>query len=346
MVAESLKEKRDRLRKQRLEAEQNGGSQNKQSVTTAVPLSKSFKCGGYSITFVSEVVPHSKIDTKTYVNQVTNNRPQHLLNEVNLKSLIAGLKRREQLNPAYGFKHSNGCIEVIDGSRRRKSCNLAGIDFWVMVCDLSLLDFDVSDEEKCAIRRDLQTGKEQSIYDLGQEYLALEQQLGSAKAVADTLKVSEASVSRAKSAAGVSIELISLFEDYNVLSHSDFKKLKSLEKQGEGQGLTAEELAQQIQNSMETIEAGVYDEVQQAAGVVSHISSIIKTEKEKKKPQSDFTKTHNYVNGKKASYRIGRKTVKKGKNTTETFTLRNAPRDLLEKLDSLLQEHVQSLEDR
>jgi ParB family chromosome partitioning protein len=301
----------------------------------------SFNVSGGTVTFRSAYISPSDIKSKTYVDPVTNNRPQELLNESNLKALVGGLKRRGQLQPAYGvLNRQTGKIELLDGSRRSLGCEQANIDFWVYVCDPSDYEFDITVDDKIDIRRDLQTAKEQSLYDLGQECLAWEQKLGSAKAVAARFELSEAKISRAKKAASVSIDLISLFEDYNVLSLTDFTSLKKLQDEAEQGGISAKELADKIQ-----IDASNNDEDELAQA--KSMKASIKTFVENAKPSAPKTKitTYNYVKDKKTGARMSRKTEESAsRKVTETFKMRDVPSEIVEKINKIMEDYAASLD--
>jgi ParB family chromosome partitioning protein len=62
-----------------------------------------------------------------------NAREQAFLNEHALADILTTLKDRGQQYPAVGRWLDNGNIEVLDGSRRRMSCILAGKDFLIYV---------------------------------------------------------------------------------------------------------------------------------------------------------------------------------------------------------------------
>lgn len=370
-MSETLKEKKDRRRREREErkaqslndsntvvAEQpesspsaevsekgsadSIGSEESKEQAPSNSGGVSFNVSGGTVTFRSVYISPSDIKSKTYVDPVTNNRPQELLNESNLKALVGGLKRRGQLQPAYGVQNrQTGKIELLDGSRRSLGCEQANIDFWVYVCDPSDYEFDITVDDKIDIRRDLQTAKEQSLYDLGQECLAWEQKLGSAKAVAARFELSEAKISRAKKAASVSIELISLFEDYNVLSLTDFTSLKKLQDEAEQGGISAKELADKIQ--IDASNNNDEDELAQAKSMKASIKSFVENAKPSA-PKAKIT-TYNYLKDKTTNARMSRKTEESAlSKVTETFKMRDVPREIVDKIDKILEDYAASLD--
>lgn len=352
MSQETLEQKKARRARERqakqndVTAQQDAPVQNEQVVNTETNQTNdfcvSFKVSGGEITFKSKWIPHAKIEERTRVNSVTNNRPQALLTELSLKPLVAGLKRRKQLHPAYAFKMSDGLYEVIDGSRRRKGCIQAELDFWVLVCDPAEYEFDITVDDMVDIRRDLQTGKEESSYEFGLECIELEKQLGSQKAVADRFECSTAKVSRAMKAARVSVDLLSLFDDYSVLSHSDITALVQLQDEAEKLGMNPKELADSLDIAVAEDEDGDYDEVVQAKMITKNIKSFVGDKKKQASPKSgDSTTTHDYLkNSDQVSYRLQRKSVIRGKHRNEVFETRDAPKELVNALDQLMQAYA------
>ncbi|MCG6451026.1 ParB N-terminal domain-containing protein, partial [Vibrio parahaemolyticus] len=86
------------------------------------------------VTFELVRIPAAEVATRTTVF-AENAREQAFLNEHALSDVLSTLRERGQQYPAVGRKTADGKIEVLDGSRRRKSCILANQEFLVYVAD-------------------------------------------------------------------------------------------------------------------------------------------------------------------------------------------------------------------
>ncbi|WP_198599292.1 ParB N-terminal domain-containing protein, partial [Vibrio sp. 10N.261.55.A7] len=79
-------------------------------------------------------IPAEEVESSTTVF-ADNAREQSFLNEHALSDVLTTLKERGQQYPAVGRKNKEGKIEVLDGSRRRMSCILAGKEFLIYVAE-------------------------------------------------------------------------------------------------------------------------------------------------------------------------------------------------------------------
>lgn len=80
------------------------------------------------VTFELMRIPADEVAEKTVVF-AQNAREQAFLTEHALADVLTTLRERGQQYPAVGRKTADGKIEVLDGSRRRMSCILAGKEF-------------------------------------------------------------------------------------------------------------------------------------------------------------------------------------------------------------------------
>ncbi len=176
--------------------------------------------------FVKHIIPAAEIKDKTYIDNATNGRNKELVTAQNVSALTAAIRNRTQLQPAYGFRGSDGLIEIIDGQRRSLACYEAGKDFTIYVCDG---EYPLS--VKRDLRKELQLAREHSWYDLGVEVLYHEANSGedgeklTGKLIAKIMGISEAKISRARKAVGIPLSLLKSFYDHNLLSIENYNIL-------------------------------------------------------------------------------------------------------------------------
>lgn len=200
--------------------------QKAQAITEGASSAKDsviIPAGDVDLKFVLEVIPAADIRDRTFVDTKSNGREKELVNSHNVNALTKAIRKRTQLMPAYGVRHSDGLIEILDGQRRSLACYEAGKDFSIYVCD-SELDAKLKRE----LSKELQTAKEISLYDMGIEvnYHRMnsgedgEELLG--KQIALIMGISESAVSRANKAFRTPLQILKGFYDYNLLQVTDY----------------------------------------------------------------------------------------------------------------------------
>lgn len=120
------------------------GKANKRRATTPAEAQEAAKenaqvielavAGEDTVSFELRRIPAKDVEKKTVVF-AENAREQSFLNEHALADILVTLKERGQQYPAVGRMTKDGKIEVLDGSRRRKSCILAEQDFLIYVAE-------------------------------------------------------------------------------------------------------------------------------------------------------------------------------------------------------------------
>ncbi|MGD8171828.1 ParB/RepB/Spo0J family partition protein [Vibrio sp. TRT 21S02] len=165
-------------------------------------------------------IPAEQVADQTVVF-ADNAREQSFLNEHALSDVLATLRERGQQYPAVGRKREDGKIEVLDGSRRRMSCILAGQEFLIYVAE------GINSEHAKFLSDVANAHKPLSLYEKGKEMLA-KLNSGEAedqKALAKMFQCSEALVSGALKAADLPLELLQAYPNVADLGRPTIVKL-------------------------------------------------------------------------------------------------------------------------
>lgn len=206
------------------------GKANKRHVTTPQEAQQAAKekaqiielsvAGEEKVEFELVRIPAEQVSEKTVVF-AENAREQAFLNEHALSDVLVTLKERGQQYPAVGRKREDGKIEVLDGSRRRMSCILAGQEFLIYVGE------NISTEHSKFLSDVANAHKPLSLYEKGKEMLAkLEKgEADDQKALAKMFQCSEALVSGALKAADLPLELLQAYPNVAELGRPTIVKL-------------------------------------------------------------------------------------------------------------------------
>lgn len=166
---------------------------------------------GHEVKFTLEVIPGKQVEDSTRVWS-GNERDQELLTEDALDDLIPSFLLSGQQTPAFGRKVS-GCIEVADGSRRRKAAILTSSDYRVLVGDLD-------DEQMAALSRLGNDYRPTSAYERGRRYAKRLQNefAGNVSALADAEHISRKIITRCIYTAKLPKSVLALFSHPGELS--------------------------------------------------------------------------------------------------------------------------------
>ncbi|AQM21174.1 ParB/RepB/Spo0J family partition protein [Vibrio anguillarum] len=172
------------------------------------------------VTFELVRIPADQVAEKTIVF-TQNAREQAFLNEHALSDVLSTLRERGQQYPAVGRKTAGGKIEVLDGSRRRMSCILAGKEFLVYVAE------DINSEHAKFLSDVANAHKPLSLYEKGKEMQAKldNGEAEDQKALAKIFQCSEALVSGALKAAALPLELLQAYPNVVELGRPTIVKL-------------------------------------------------------------------------------------------------------------------------
>ncbi|MFM2587493.1 ParB/RepB/Spo0J family partition protein [Vibrio sp. TBV020] len=206
------------------------GKANKRHVTTPQEAQQAAKdqaqvielavAGEEKVQFELVRIPADKVSDQTVVF-AENAREQSFLNEHALSDVLVTLKERGQQYPAVGRKCEDGKIEVLDGSRRRMSCILAGKEFLIYVGN------NISTQHAKFLSDVANAHKPLSLYEKGKEMLA-KLESGEAedqKALAKMFQCSEALVSGALKAADLPLQLLQAYPNVAELGRPTIVKL-------------------------------------------------------------------------------------------------------------------------
>lgn len=209
------------------------------------PDFKSFKLhSGGKEDFIRVTVEHSQIEILTRVPADINARTQEQLDESNLWDILESIDDG-QYYEAIGYLDENGKIVILDGSRRRAACLIAGKDYQVYVCQNA-----ISNKDAKILATRLQTAKEHNIQEKGRSWQSLKDEGYLQKDLAEMFNTSEATISRGLKANQVDRGLMSLFPDPTILTTSQWNKLHEFTmKQLPKLGLTAAEAVDNLQSS-------------------------------------------------------------------------------------------------
>lgn len=169
--------------------------------------------------FIRMKIDHDKIEEVTCVPSDINGRTQEQLDENSLSDIMETIKDA-QYYEAIGYIDEDGNIIVLDGSRRRAACILAGCDFLIYVCNNLI---NKADAKILAAR--LQTAKEHNIQEKGRTWQSLKDEGYKQKELAEMFQTSEATISRGLKYNQIDRDLMVFFPDPDVLTTSHWTKL-------------------------------------------------------------------------------------------------------------------------
>jgi ParB family chromosome partitioning protein len=206
------------------------GKANKRRATTPLEAQQAAKeqaqvielavAGQELITFELVRIPADEVANSTVVF-AQNAREQTFLNEHALADVLSTLRDRGQQYPAVGRRTSDNKIEVLDGSRRRMACILAGKEFLVYVAD------SINGDHAKFLSDVANAHKPLSLYEKGKEMQAklMSGEAEDQKALAKMFQCSEALVSGALKAADLPLELLQAYPNVVELGRPTIVKL-------------------------------------------------------------------------------------------------------------------------
>lgn len=200
---------------------------------------------GKTATFSRQVVYHGDIEKLTFVDSAVNGRDQSFLTEANLADILRTITM-QQFYPAIG-RMVEGRIEIMDGSRRRAACIIAGMPFVILVTQDEL---ELSDARQLAV--DIQTSKEHSLREQGKRFEIMYASGMNKIQIAEAEGISQAKVTRAFQAAAVPDEIISLFSNISDLTIDDYQALLKLAEDAEGKRVPIKELVDSVRTEIDS----------------------------------------------------------------------------------------------
>jgi ParB/RepB/Spo0J family partition protein len=188
--------------------------------------------GNQSAEFSLVTVPTNDINSKTKVVP-TNARLQKNLNKISLSDILDTLALNGQQFPAIGFYDDDGLLWILDGSRRRRSCELTGHDFLVYATE-NILDHD----DQKYLTRVASVQKPLSLFERGLIYSEMIRNgvYVNDQELADKEGISKSTVSIARSACELRSSIISHIPDISGLGRPSINKLKKATEKAEEVG--------------------------------------------------------------------------------------------------------------
>jgi len=266
---------------------------------------------GLEVKFTLEVIPGNQVEDSSRVWS-GNERDQDLLTEDALDDLIPSFLVSGQQTPAFGRKVS-GCIEVADGSRRRKAAILTSSDYRVLVGDLD-------DEQMAALSRLGNDYRPTSAYERGHRYAKRLQNefAGNVSALADAENISRKIITRCIYTAKLPKSVVALFSHPGELSARAGEALYKAFVDKE------ELLEKQAAELHEQKKVGAIFEAEEA---ITLLTSVLKNTSLAKGTSSS---RHDYAPGASAIY--------KGNKVIVNLDRSRIPADFFEKIETILQE--------
>lgn len=267
---------------------------------------------GRDVTFTLETVVPEMVEKATMV-WAGNERDQSLLTQSALDDLIPSFLTSGQQNPAFGRKIS-GIIEIADGSRRRQTAIFTNCEYRVLVGEL--------DEKQMAWLSEIGNDyRPTSAYERGKRYTRrLENEFdGNVSKLAEDEGVDRKIITRCVNTARLPREIIALFSHPGELSA---RAGDSLAKQY----ITNEDVmlsfAQHLANRKNK---GELFETEQ---LIQQLNDIVG------RPQKQKFRERVFSKGAIAKYR--------GENVIFTLNQSKLPSGLIEKIETLIEEHTES----
>lgn len=266
---------------------------------------------GQEVKFTLEVIPGSQVEDSSRVWS-GNERDQDLLTEDALDDLIPSFLLSGQQTPAFGRKVS-GCIEITDGSRRRKAAILTSSDYRVLVGDLD-------DEQMAALSRLGNDYRPTSAYERGHRYAKRLQNefAGNISALADAENISRKIITRCIYTAKLPKSVVALFSHPGELSARAGEALYKAFVDKEAL------LEKQAAELHEQKKVGAIFEAEE---VITLLTAVLKNTSSAKRTSSS---RHEYAPGASAVY--------KGNKVIVNLDRTRLPADFIEKIETILQE--------
>lgn len=205
---------------------------------------------GKSVVFTRFHVDADQLEATTFVDETLNGRDQSGLTRESLADIRRTIKV-QQFFPAIGFK-VNDKINTLDGSRRRQAAIFEGCGL-----DYLLANEEISTDDAKQLARDIQTAKEHNLRELGLELISLKDSGLNQKEIAQERGLSAAKVTRALQAASVPSMMLSVFPDYSLLTHPEYKQLLSIYEAIQAKGISLDDLVAHVLMDKDSLSADI-----------------------------------------------------------------------------------------
>ncbi|WP_299006874.1 ParB family protein [uncultured Shewanella sp.] len=221
-MSESLLEKKERLKKERLEKESRVNLDKKNT-----PLIRKFKlASGTTVEAIYELVPANLITNKTHIHPL-NPRNQDALNDTTLQDILESIAKNGVTTEIIAIRDKNEKLSIIEGSRRRFCCIKSKTDLPAWVLPDVLTYEDIKELIQAS-----QTSKRFSYREVGLDYLRQMEDNGftTNEELAKKLKTSVETIRKRIQAAKINKAILELFPDYEGIPNTFYTKLAKIEK--------------------------------------------------------------------------------------------------------------------
>lgn len=199
--------------------------------TAKVITKKVIFSDGSIVEAVRKIIPHAEL--QEYDVAPGNRRNKKALTTASVADILPGIRAKGITEETYTYVSKDNKKVIAEGSRRFFAANIAGADVptWEFVEPLTLAQGEELSRESDQGKR-LHSLRENA---LSLETICIENELTSMPQLLKHFKLSNTdanrtSYRRAMSAATISIDLLSLFHDYEGLSLRRFNELESIQK--------------------------------------------------------------------------------------------------------------------
>ncbi|EJE8675997.1 hypothetical protein M5236_004725 [Vibrio parahaemolyticus] len=182
---------------------------------------------GAEATFVERDISYEILESKTFVDFEVNGRWQELLTDAVLSRLSS--LDKQQFMPVIGIEHDNGQIEILDGSNRR--AYILSKNGEIGSLRALITKSKISKDDAKALAKEIRSGLEQCLYEIGMLAKPYEKQGKSQREIAKLLGFSQSKINKGLKTRSIPEEIIKLFPSAYDLTWPDYQSLIEISKQ-------------------------------------------------------------------------------------------------------------------
>ncbi len=181
---------------------------------------------GAEATFVERDISYDILESKTFVDFEVNGRWQELLTDAVLSRLSS--LDKQQFMPAIGIEHDNGQIEILDGSNRR--AYILSKNGEISSLRALITKSKISKDDAKALAKEIRSGLEQCLYEIGMLAKPYEKQGKSQREIAKLIGFSQSKINKGLKTRSIPEEIIKLFPSAYDLTWPDYQSLIEISK--------------------------------------------------------------------------------------------------------------------
>ncbi len=176
---------------------------------------------GAEATFFEKDINYEDLEAKTFIDFEINGRWQDLLTTAVLARLSS--LDNQQFMPAIGIEHDDGRIEILDGSNRR--AYILSKKGKIKSLRALITKSKISKNDAKALAKEIRTGLEQCLYEIGMLAKPYEEQGKSQREIAKLIGFSQSKINKGLKTCSIPKEIITLFPSAYDLSWPDYQRL-------------------------------------------------------------------------------------------------------------------------